>query len=150
MISGMSFLAGRCFPTKTLVVISDGVDNVSIAGNSQVSEQARDAGIQIDAIGIGDIVLNPAARSSLPWSIRAMNVVDINSLEAITDPTGGRTFHLMMSDDESQLEAAATSIAEGPGVYVVEFARPPGIASNAPISVAIKGHPDYIIHSSAQ
>jgi hypothetical protein len=55
MISGMSHLVGLCFTTKTLVVISDGVDDASVAGNSQVIEQARDDGIQIGAIGIGDI-----------------------------------------------------------------------------------------------
>ena len=142
IVSGVNCLARLCFPHKTLVVISDGFDNVSTARSLNVVNMAKTAGIKIDAIGIGDVFT-----SGILWwnQLFAKDAVDLPSLQSVSRPTGGQVFHVRMSDDEGSLETMAKDIAEGPGVYLLEFAKPSGAAPGGGMSVTIKGHPDYVV-----
>jgi len=146
ILSGIDSLARLCFPRKTLVVISDGIDNVSTSRNSDVINAAKAAGIQINAIGIGEIVAQGPSSTLIvwPWNPPDLQRVDLHSLEMITGPTGGQLFHLETSDDEKEVTLAASKIAEGSGEYLLEFASPAG-AAPIPVSVAVKTHPNYTV-----
>jgi Ca-activated chloride channel family protein len=86
---GIKLFQNSAAPEKVLVILTDGNDTASKMPVDQAARIAKDRGIRIHTVGIGD----PAATGE--------DRLDADSLNKVADVTGGRYF---FGQDQSQLE----------------------------------------------
>ncbi len=87
------------YARKAIVLVSDGMDNHSRYTESEVKDRAREAGVQIFAIGIMD---------PLRFQFRTPEEMSGSALlDDVSGVTGGRLYRI---DDPGQLPAAAAQI----------------------------------------
>jgi Ca-activated chloride channel family protein len=106
LLDGLQHIKKGGLRKKALIVISDGLDNNSGGTLEEVVHRARESGVLIYAIGIGQI----AQRSSFFGASDAS--IDIPVLKQTSELTGGRLF-AMTADDvlgNANTLAAATQI----------------------------------------
>ena len=94
----MNEMRSAKYARKAIVLISDGMDNNSRYTESEVKDRAREAGVQIFAIGIMD----PRFQHTTPEAMSGSALLDDVSVV-----TGGRMYQI---DDPGQLPAAAAQI----------------------------------------
>ena len=141
-----SIMASRgCYPRRAVIVISDGMDNASRKTADDAAKEARDRGVQVYAIGIGNHETAPAHIHFGPFTTTGSeeDAVNEESLGHLTKPTGGATFQIHQEGDYELLTAAAQAINENlGGQYVIGFIAP---ALDNDLSIAVKNHSDYIV-----
>jgi hypothetical protein len=122
------------------------MDNASSKSADDAVKEARDRGVQIYAIGIGN---NPIPPSEGGIHIFFNNggvdedAIDEESLGHLAKPTGGTTFAIRQEGDRELLTAAAQSINENlGGQYVIGFIAP---SLDNDLGIAVKNHSDYIV-----
>jgi VWFA-related protein len=149
MRSAITALALSDYPNRSLLVITDGMDNVSKATAAEVINLARNYNVTISIIGIGD----PNSDDSLSRGLTSLILgapgrtwVDEHTLNLMTADTRGR-FSLVVplqANSDQKLTAAlqefTDSIGHGYPIGVVN-------AGNEPIRVSVKGHPDAIVRA---
>jgi Ca-activated chloride channel homolog len=94
----MNEMRSAKYARKAIVLISDGMDNNSRYTESEVKDRAREAGVQIFAIGIVD----PRLQYTTPEAMGGSALLD-----DVSGVTGGRMYQI---DDPGQLPAAASQI----------------------------------------
>jgi Ca-activated chloride channel family protein len=106
ILSGLRHIKEGGLRKKALIVISDGLDNHSMGTLEEVVNKARESGVLIYAIGIGQV----AQSSSFFGASEAS--IDIPVLQQTSELTGGRLFTMTAEDVLSNANtlAAATQI----------------------------------------
>jgi VWFA-related protein len=155
MLRAIGDLSISYYGNRTLLIITDGADNVSEATEDQVLREAQLNNVSIFAVGIGD----PSAKFSPVHSamlkllagsnakkIKPEEWVDVIGLTRMASETGGRFWLIrpLQPDSEQKLTEAlqefTDSIGHGYSIGVVD-------AGNRPIRVSVKGYPDAIVHA---
>ena len=87
---------------KVVVLLSDGANNAGQTAPKDVAQLARDLGVRLYTIALGpiDMADNPD---------NEQDVVDVETLRAMAEVSGGRSFRVKTTDD---LEAVANAIDE--------------------------------------
>ena len=113
-------LSHGCYPTKALLVITDGMDTASRANLDETATAASKAKVPIYSIGIG----NPKAQigSFLTFTTTDREAVDTKALSKLANDTGGETFLVTLADKGDALKRVATAIAgQINSQYIVGF-----------------------------
>jgi VWFA-related protein len=136
------------FKHRSVVLVTDGMDNASTTTRDIALADAHQQGVAIYAIGIGDpnasalptIALGPVAVGG------QIDRVDKPTLDAIASYSGGEDFIVppMSKDGGTAFAAAVANISAAlNGGYEVGVIAPPG---SPPPTVAIRGRPDLVVH----
>jgi VWFA-related protein len=146
-------LADADYADRRIILITDGMDNISAATQDEVSAIARKEGVPIYAIGIGD----PNAPGGMsvatgPFIMGgdAAERVDADSLKALSAAAGGRTFIVPGTTEDvggngfmNALSSIADTIARSYAIGVVV----PADVDPSTVSVALVNRPDLVVHS---
>lgn len=140
------------YPNRAIVLITDGVDNDSIADQkADTVAKVRNSGVRMFLIGIGDP--NASGEPSIAIGSIVLNGggidrVDAKAINSFADATGGEAFIVPTVNDKDKSGAFAKAVASigsvlGQG-YTLGIVLPPGIDA-ASVTVAIPSHPDAIV-----
>lgn len=139
--SALMVLRHAHYPDRAVLLVTDGMDNVSTMTKDEVIEEASGQGVPIYAIGLGD----PEASGLIPFTTSPKSV-DTGALGDLAAGTGGLNFLVspLAEDAGSQLAGALGSINEvlGHG-YTIGVIETPDAA--AP-QIKIANHPDAVVH----
>ncbi len=149
MRSAVDLLGVSNYPNRLLLVITDGMDNVSKATATEVIDLARNYNVTISVIGIGD----PNSGTSLSRGLSSLILgtpgrtwVDVHTLNLMTAHTRGRFWLVvpLQANSNQKLTAAlqefTDSIGHGYSIGLID-------AGDKPIRISVKGHPDAIVHA---
>lgn len=143
--ASVEILAKGKYQDRTLILLTDGMDNVSKISKNQIVPAAKLNHVQIEAIGIGE----PSKLQSMsfgPFSLgEGKDAVDKETLDSIAASTGGQDFIVPpMSKDAGRgfARVVATISERLENGYEIGF-----IASGAPATptVTILNQPDYVV-----
>ena len=106
LLEGLSHVKNGSLQKKALIVISDGMDTRSLGTLEEVVQTARESGVLIYAIGIGQV-----GQQSSFFGI-SRESIDIAALQQTSELTGGRLFTMTEEDvlGNANTLAAATQI----------------------------------------
>ncbi len=129
---------------RALIVITDGMDNVSNLGREQVIAAARAMKVLIYTIGIGDEAVVPGGGGFFSSDDQQ---VDMTTLKALSEETGARTFNLHRVGDGGELvrdcEAISTELTQQ---YTIAYLSPdPGRPGYRSLRVDIPKHPELSV-----
>jgi VWFA-related protein len=134
IVKGMSIASRGCNARKALLVVTNGMDNASLASIEQVIEEAQAGDVPIYSVGIGTSNLfrtDCAANGKVAC-------VDSKTLALLAKDTGGETFVVAKTGDPGSLSNAITAAAGRiGGHYVVGFVAP---ASPGGVRLELAGH----------
>lgn len=146
VLDGLSMVQRGRYDKKALLVITDGMDNVSRHSVDDVIAAAKSQGVLIYSIGIG----NPNA-SSVPAFIVGPFIVsggdydrvDAQTLTTLSTETGAKTFIIRQIGDGARLRNACTDISrELREQYTVGFVAPDASAGGyRNLHVEVPGRP---------
>jgi Ca-activated chloride channel family protein len=121
---------------RALLIITDGMDNVSRMSREQVIAAARAMKVLIYTIGIGDEAVNPARSDA--------DQVDMPTLRALSEDTGARAFNISRIGDGAKLSRDCAAIGnELTCQYTIAYLSPdPGRPGYRPLRVEIPKHPE--------
>jgi Ca-activated chloride channel family protein len=151
IVNGLFMVANGQHDKKALLLVTDGVDNASVATLQQVIDHARQRAVLIYSIGIGNpnldsdsgsrITIGPLMFDSL------MNRVDTETLTALSTDSGARTFLVRELTDDKLLrqycEAIASELREE---YTMGFVVPdPDRASYRRLRVDVPSKPELSV-----
>lgn len=94
-------LAATDAKSRVVVLLSDGTNNAGVSTPKDVARLAKEMGVRVHTIAMG-----PRALGETDYN---PDVVDVETLKAIADISGGKTFRVKTSED---LDAAVKSIDE--------------------------------------
>jgi Ca-activated chloride channel family protein len=139
------------YPNRTIILITDGMDNTSTATREEVAAQARKHGVPIYSIGIGDPT-EPEGRISVaigPFTVDESERVDAESLKAFSAAAGGRTFIVPGTAADAgngfmtALSVIADTIARG---YAIGVVIPENVTLSA-VKLTIQNRPDLVLQT---
>lgn len=139
------------YPNRTIILITDGMDNTSTATREEVAAQARKHGVPIYSIGIGDPT-EPEGRISVaigPFTVDESERVDAESLKAFSAAAGGRTFIVPGTAADAgngfmtALSVIADTIARG---YSIGVVIPENVTLSA-VKLTIQNRPDLVVQT---
>jgi VWFA-related protein len=140
-----ALLARGKYQDRTLILITDGIDNVSKTSRGEAVDSVARNHVQVYAIGIGDpngppqLMMGPFALGGDPGA------VDKETLEAIALHTGGKDFIVapMSKDNGHEFANAIASLSEqlDHGYELGFLASPP----DATATVTIVGQSDDVV-----
>lgn len=127
VIDGLLMVRHGRWDKKALLVVTDGIDNQSQADLQQVIAHARQMGVLVYSIGIGEansapvsIMIGPFALGGSPY-----DQVDAATLQTLSNETGARTFLLKeVGDGQALREDTAAISNELREQYTVGFVAP--------------------------
>jgi VWFA-related protein len=137
------------YPNRTIILITDGMDNTSKATREEVAAQARKHGVPIYSIGIGDPT-EPEGRIGVaigPFTVDESERVDAESLKAFSAAAGGRTFIVPGTAADAgngfmtALSVIADTIARG---YAIGVVIPENVTLSA-VKLTILNRPDLVV-----
>jgi VWFA-related protein len=138
------------YPNRTIILVTDGMDNTSAATQPEVAARARKDGVRIYAIGIGDPTV-PEGRVSVaigPFTVGdESGRVDAESLKAFSAAAGGRTFVVPGTAEDAgnslmtALSVIADTIARGYAIGVVL----PENEIPSTVNIAVVNRPDLLV-----
>ena len=138
------------YPNRTIILITDGMDNTSKATREEVAGQARKHGVPIYSIGIGDPT-EPEGRVSVAIGPFTMGDdtgrVDAESLKAFSAAAGGRTFIVPGTAEDAgnsfmtALSVIADTIARGYSIGVVI----PENVTLSDVKATVVSRPDLLV-----
>jgi Ca-activated chloride channel homolog len=120
LIANMQLLSQSCSSKRAVLLITDGLDEGSVATLDQTTNMARKMSVPIYSIGIG----NPKTQTTnwLGSMSGDMEALDTKALAALAKDTGGETFVITLDDNGAALKQTATALADRIGNrYVVGF-----------------------------
>jgi Ca-activated chloride channel homolog len=145
ILEGLLMVRQGRYDKKALLVVTDGMDNTSVHSLDEVVGRARQEGVLIYSIGIG----NPNA-SSLPmlgfgpFALGGDSErVDARTLEMLSNESGAKTFIIRQVGDGELLRRACESISkELREQYTIGFVAPdPGAAGYRSLRVEVPTRP---------
>ena len=91
---------------KVVVLLSDGANNAGQTAPKEVAELAKDLGVRVYTIALGpiDMADNPN---------NEQDVVDVETLRAMAEASGGRAFRVKTTDDLENVAAAIDELEGG-------------------------------------
>jgi Ca-activated chloride channel family protein len=149
-IQGLLKLRHGRFDKKALLVVTDGVDNVSASTEQEVIGQARRRGVLIYSIGIGNPNVGDGGISFQigPFAVGGdpSEEVDAKTLRELSSETGAKTFIIQRVGDGAALRTACETISrELREQYTVGFLAPDaGRGGYRNLRVDTPGHPEAI------
>jgi VWFA-related protein len=148
--AALQWLVDADYANRTIILITDGMDNTSTATQNEVAAEARKDGVPIYAVGIGD----PNAPDGMSVAIGPFTVggdqaerVDAKSLNALSAAAGGRTFIVPGTTADAgngfmnALSAIADTIARDYAIGVVI----PKDATPGSVNIAVVNRPDLVV-----
>ncbi len=119
---------------RILVVVTDGRHNSGKLAPKTAAELATRAGVRIHAVGVGTSGLVPFAQPGTGTPMRFERVdLDRETLENISDTTGGHFFHARRPEDLAGVAAAIDRLEARPRPLEPRYRH----ASLAPVSLAL-------------
>src|SRR6516225_959637 len=146
IIDGLLMVRHGRWDKKALLVVTDGQDNASQQNLQQVIGYARQMGVLIYSIGIGNSNIDSSTIGFGPLGLGliAQDAVDARTLELLSSETGAKTFLLRtMGDGRAMREACASISRELREQYTLGFlASDPGRSGYRNVRVDVPSHPD--------
>lgn len=144
------------YPNRTIVVITDGMDNQSKMTEADLVAKSKASGVRLFLIGIGD---PNAPENSVSIAIGShvfggpgIDRVDTKAIGSLADATGGEAFIVRTvgeQDDSGAFAKALASIGAALGQgYSLGTVLPPGTSAGS-VTVAIPTHPDAVVTTRA-
>jgi VWFA-related protein len=150
--TALQSLAVADYTNRAIVLITDGMDNSSLAEEKNVVEQARKDRVPIYAVGIGDPNANGQREVAIGPYVIGMddsNRVDAKSLKDLSESAGGRGFIVPATVEDGgkgfneAITAIANSVAQGYAIGVVI----PADVTLSNINVTIANRPDAVVRA---
>ena len=148
ILDGLLMVSHGRWDKKALLVLTDGMDNVSQSSLAQVVYEARRMKVLIYSIGIGNPNSGGGGFAFGPFIFGGdMDRVDAKTLRTLSVQTGARTFVLGEVGDGALLRRDMTDISqELREQYTLGFEAPdPKRTGYRRLSVEIPTHPDYSV-----
>jgi Ca-activated chloride channel family protein len=146
VIDGLLMVRHGRWDKKALLVVTDGQDNASQQNLQQVIGYARQMGVLIYSIGIGNSNIDSSTIGFGPLGLGliAQDAVDARTLELLSSETGAKTFLLRtMGDGRAMREACASISRELREQYTLGFlASDPGRGGYRNLRVDVPSHPE--------
>ena len=150
--TALQSLAVADYPDRVIILITDGIDNTSIAEEKDVVEQARKDGVPIYAVGIGDPNSKGQREMIVGPYVLGMddtNRVDAKSLKDLSESAGGRSVIVPATAEDGgkgfkdAISAIASDIAQGYAIGAVI----PADSSPSTVNVTVLNRPDAVVHA---
>ena len=145
IIDGLLMVRHGRWDKKALLVVTDGQDNASAQNLQQVITYARQMGVLIYSIGIGNSNVDSSSISFGPLGLGliAQDAVDARTLEMLSNETGAKTFLLrIIGDGAAMREDCAAISRELREQYTLGFlASDPGRSGYRNVRVDVPSHP---------
>jgi len=145
IIDGLLMVRHGRWDKKALLVVTDGQDNASAQNLQQVITYARQMGVLIYSIGIGNSNIDSSSISFGPLGLGliAQDAVDARTLEMLSNETGAKTFLLRtIGDGAAMREDCAAISRELREQYTLGFlASDPGRSGYRNVRVDVPSHP---------
>jgi len=146
IIDGLLMVRHGRWDKKALLVVTDGQDNASEQNLQQVIAYARQMGVLIYSIGIGNsnVEASSIGFGPLGLGLIAQDAVDARTLELLSTETGAKTFLLRTIGDGAAMREDCASISrELREQYTIGFlASDPGRGGYRNVRVDVPTHPD--------
>ena len=146
IIDGLLMVRHGRWDKKALFVVTDGQDNASEQNLQQVIAYARQMGVLIYSIGIGNSNIDTTSIGFGPLGLGliAQDAVDARTLELLSNETGAKTFLLRtIGDGQAMREDCAAISRELREQYTIGFlASDPGRGGYRNVRVDVPAHPD--------
>jgi Ca-activated chloride channel family protein len=146
IIDGLLMVRHGRWDKKALLVVTDGQDNASQQGLPQVIAYARQMGVLIYSIGIGNSNVDTPAISFGPLALglAEQDAVDARTLELLSSETGAKTFLLhTIGDGSAMREDCALISRELRQQYTLGFVDvDPSRSGYRDVRVDIPGYPE--------
>ena len=150
--TALQSLAVADYTNRAIILITDGIDNSSIAEEKDVVEQARKDGVPLYAVGIGDPNAKGQREVAIGPYVMGMddsNRVDAKSLKDLAESAGGRSFIVPATGQDGgkgfkdAIIAIANSIAQGYAIGATISAD----VTLSNINVTIANRPDAVVRA---
>jgi VWFA-related protein len=150
--TALQSLAVADYANRAIVLITDGIDNASIAEEKDVVEQARKDRVPIYAVGIGDPNAKGQREVAIGPYVIGMddsNRVDAKSLKDFSDSAGGRSFIVPATgqDGGKGFKDAISAIANSVGKGYAIGAVIPADVTLSNVNVTIANRPDAVVRA---
>jgi Ca-activated chloride channel homolog len=146
IIDGLLMVRHGRWDKKALLVVTDGQDNASEQNLQQVIAYARQMGVLIYSIGIGNSNIDSSSISFGPLGLGliAQDAVDARTLDLLSSETGAKTFLLRTIGDGSAMREDCAMISrELREQYTLGFlASDPGRGGYRNVRVDVPSRPD--------
>jgi Ca-activated chloride channel family protein len=146
IIDGLLMVRHGRWDKKALLVVTDGQDNASEQNLQQVIAYARQMGVLIYSIGIGNSNVDSSSIGFGPLGLGliAQDAVDARTLEILSSETGAKTYLLRTIGDGAAMREDCASISrELREQYTLGFlASDPGRGGYRNLRVDVPGRPD--------
>jgi VWFA-related protein len=147
---GLQTLAAGHYPDRAMIVITDGMDTASTRTEQAVLDEARQSGVAIYAIGVGNPKLPVIERNFVDWS-GGIDHVNVDVLKDFSNATDGRTFVVsrLSRDTGAAFVGAQTRVAVILGQsYSIGLIVPPGnSAATENPTITVAGHPSLLVQA---
>jgi len=132
---------------RALLVVTDGMDNRSRRTRAEVIASARAMKVLIYTIGIGDVAAKRDNQFMGGIFSPDDEEVDMETLKALSEETGARTFNLRRVGDGDELSRDCEAISnELPRQYTVAYLSPdPGRSGYRTLRVDVLKHPELSV-----
>jgi hypothetical protein len=144
-------LAYADYPNRVILLITDGIDNYSLADQEKVVAQAKAAGVPIYAVGIGDpeSKYHSGPIDKLIYGDQDVERVDAESLKTLSASAGGQSFIVPATGEDGgkRFKNAILAIAESISAGYAIGAVIPSDVSLATINVMIVNRPDLVVRA---
>ena len=128
IVQGLQMVQHGRYDKRALLVVTDGMDNTSMARVDDVVMLARKMGVLVYSIGIGDPKAGGDVSLSIgPWSIGGGGAerVDAETLHTLSSETGAKTYIIKQVGDGAALRKACQQISlELREQYTLGFVAP--------------------------
>jgi VWFA-related protein len=150
--TALQSLAVADYTNRAIVLITDGIDNASIAEEKDVLEQGRKDRVPIYAVGIGDPNAKGQREVAIGPYVIGMddsNRVDAKSLKDLAESAGGRSFIVPATGEDggkgfkNAISAIANSIAQG---YTIGAVIPADVTLSN-VNETIANRPDAVVRA---
>jgi len=145
IIQGLQVVRHGHYDKRALLVITDGMDNTSVAQVDSVIAMAKKMGVLIYSIGIGDPNAGDSTLAIGPFVFGGnIERVDAQTLHALSLETGAKTYIIHQVGDGAALRKACAQISlELREQYTVGFVAPDASAGGyRSVRVESPTHPD--------
>jgi Ca-activated chloride channel family protein len=132
---------------RALLVVTDGMDNTSKIKREQVIAAARALKVLIYTIGIGEEQIDSKTGFLDALLHPDYNEIDMRTLQALSDETGARAYHLRRMGDGEELSRDTTEISdELRQQYTLAYLSPdPHRPGYRPLKVEVPKHPELSV-----
>jgi VWFA-related protein len=138
---GQDTLAEAHYPSRALLLMTDGLDQTAIDQSAPFLAHVRDSGVTFRVVGIGD----PEAQDGLAAKLRGSTRLDRAAVKKLAAEGGGQALFAkpVDSDEGASLAEAVTTIGKQLGDrYVLGIDAPPGKVTP---TVTLPNHPDALV-----